>query len=282
MRAHFEDSAAAGSARLGRPEAGVEEAGEMHPELADESVIGNHLGGMVGRHHDRLACRQDIEIVGVEHDALGLPPGPMELDRLPEIERVVMVDAVDIDDIGMTARLPADDSVRRLARQVDGKGQPVADRLRPGHAARGRIDEAHLGVQPAQGRVAEQGRAAADAQLHQARAGARQDAEGTRRDLGIERAAVALADAVEFGALVGNDPGEHIEPADRALRVGEGRDPLAQGEVFEQWHDIDAVLFQDRAPAQIDLVHREPLELVAHAGPRPRQKARPHPVGDLA
>ncbi len=137
-------------------------------------------------------------------------------------------------------------------------------------------------MQPAQGGVAEQRRPPADPQLHQARAGARQDAEGTRADLGIERAAVAFADAIELGALVGDDPGEHIEPADRAFRVGEGRHPPAQGEMLEQRDDINAILFEHRALSQIDLVHRQLVQLVAHARPRPRQKARPHPVGDLA
>ena len=102
------------------------------------------------------------------------------------------------------------------------------------------------------------------------------------RDLGIERPLVALADAVELAALIGDDPGEHVEPADRAFRVGHRRDALAQREMLEQRHDIDAVLFEDRALGQVDAVHRQAIELVAHARPRARQKARPHPVGDLA
>ena len=68
VRAHLEHGAAAGSAGLGRAEAGIEEAGVMHPELADKGVVGQHLGGVVGRHDDRLARREDVEIVGVEHD----------------------------------------------------------------------------------------------------------------------------------------------------------------------------------------------------------------------
>ena len=137
-------------------------------------------------------------------------------------------------------------------------------------------------MQPAQGRIAEPGRAAPDAELHQARAGAHQDAEGARRDLGKERTLVALADAVEFGAVVGDHPGEDIEPAGRALRVGGRRSAFAQRHIFEQRNDINAVLFENGAPRQVDAVHREEFELVAHARPRAGQKARPHPIGNLA
>jgi hypothetical protein len=74
---------AVAAARLGGAEAEVEKPGVMRPELADKGVVEPHLGGVVGRHDDRLArCQdQDIEIVGVEHDAFPA----MRIDRLPEI-----------------------------------------------------------------------------------------------------------------------------------------------------------------------------------------------------
>ena len=186
--------------------------------------------------------------------------------------------AVDIDHVGMPPCLEPDDPSRLVAGNIDRKGEPVADRLRPGRT----IDQPDLLVQPAQRRIAEPGRAAADAQLHQARAGAHQDAEGARRDLGKERTLVAFANAVEFGAVIGDDPGEDIEPAGRALRVGGRRSAFAQRHIFEQRNDINAVLFENGAPRQVDAVHREEFELVAHARPRAGHKARPHPIGNLA
>ena len=72
VRAHFEDRAAAGTAGLGGAEARIEETGEMDPEFADKGVVGQHLGGMVGRHDDRLARRENVEIVG----SRTIPPGP--------------------------------------------------------------------------------------------------------------------------------------------------------------------------------------------------------------
>src|SRR5437016_3521054 len=79
--------------RLGRAEAGIEEPGEMHPELADKGVIGDHLGGVVGWDDDRLAGRQDVEIIGVEHDALQPPAAARGVHRLEKILRIVMADA---------------------------------------------------------------------------------------------------------------------------------------------------------------------------------------------
>jgi hypothetical protein len=101
----------------------------MDAELADKGVIGQHFGGMVGRHDDRLARSEDVEIVRVENDS-ARPGGPvMSVDRLPEIARIVVVDPVDIDQIGVAARLVADETTLLVACDIDGEGEPVADRL---------------------------------------------------------------------------------------------------------------------------------------------------------
>src|SRR6266481_3804055 len=107
VRAHFENGSAARTPSLGGAEAGIEEAGEMDAELADKGVVGQHFGGVVGWYDDRLARGEDIEIVRVEHDPARASRPAMGEDRLPEIARLVMVDPVDIDQIGMTARLVA-------------------------------------------------------------------------------------------------------------------------------------------------------------------------------
>ena len=65
---------------------------------------------------------------------------------------------------------------------------------------------------------------AAEAELVEAAAGPHDDAEGTRRDLDIERAAIAALDPIEGGAAVGDQPCQDIEPAGRALGVGEPRE----------------------------------------------------------
>src|ERR1700738_16745 len=121
--------------------------------------------------------------------------------------------AVDIDDVGMPPRLEPDDPRRRVTGDVDGEGETIADRLCYGRRSRRGLDEPDFLVQTPQRRVAEPGRAAADAQLHEARAGAHQDAECPRRNLDKERPLVALADTVKLGAVIGDDPGEDVEPA---------------------------------------------------------------------
>ena len=118
VRAHFEHRPAAAALGLDRAEAGVEKPGVMHPELADERIIGQHLGGMVGRHDDRLARRQDVEIVRVEHDPVRAARAAMRIDRLPELARIVIIDPVDIDHVGMPPRLVADQPAARIARDI--------------------------------------------------------------------------------------------------------------------------------------------------------------------
>ena len=70
---------------------------------------------------------------------------------------------------------------------------------------------------------AEQRLADAETDLRQARAAAHDDREGARADFEIERAGIACRDLVEFLGVIGDDAGEDIEAAGRALRIGRGR-----------------------------------------------------------
>ena len=116
-------------------------------------------------------------------------------------------------------------------------------------------------LQPAHEAVARDRPAAAHAQLAQPRALADEDAEGARRDLGVEHAAVLLAHLVEGGAAVGDEAGEDVEPAGRALRVAHRRRAMAQVEALEQRDDVDAALLEHAAGADVHRVHRELVEL---------------------
>ncbi len=275
MRAHLEHRAGADAAGLGVAEAGIEEAGIMDAELADQRVVGQHLRGMVGRHHHRLLRGQDVEIVGIEHQR-AVPAGG---DRLPEIERIVVRDLLDIDQPGMVARLVADDAGAGIAGEIDGEGDAaMAHHRRAGIGS----DQLVLLLQLAQRGVAAARRAAADAKLDQPRAGPHQDAEGARRDFGIERPLVARAHPVELRAMVGDQAGEDVEPAGRALGVGDRRGALAQRQMLDQRDDVDAAALQHRAVRQVDAVHRQVLELLHHRGVGPGQEAGAHPIRDLA
>jgi len=56
---------------------------------------------------------------------------------------------------------------------------------------------------------------------------------------------------------VRDQPGEDVDASGGTLGIGRARD--AKGEVgdLEQWDDIDAAGFENRAARQIDLVHED-------------------------
>ena len=93
---------------------------------------------------------------------------------------------------------------------------------------------------------------------------------------------IAGLDAIEAAGAVGDDAGEHVEPAGRAFRIGGGRDVARQREAFEQRHDVDAVGFQHRAVGQRELVQLEFVDALGDRGLRPGQKARADAIGHLA
>ena len=118
----------------------------------------------------------------------------------------------------------------------------------------------------------DEGSAAAQAQLHQARALAHEDAERARGDLDVEAALVAGIDAVEHRGLIGDDAGEDVEPAGGALGVGDAGDAAGERQLLHQRDDVDAALLQHCALAEIDLVHAELLDLLSTVAPAPGRK----------
>ena len=163
----------------------------------------------------------------------------------------------------MALRLVADHAARLPAGEVDAHRHAVDDLDRRRAVGRRveRLHETVLLLQTLHEQVARDRPAAAQAQLAQARALPHQHAEGARRDLGVEHAAVLLLHLVEGGALVGDEAREDVEPAGRALRVAHRRGAMAQVEPFEQRDDVDAALFQHAARGDVHLVHRELVEL---------------------
>ena len=118
--------------------------------------------------------------------------------------------------------------------------------------------------------------AAAQAKLRQPRAFAHQHRERLRRDFGIERPVIAGLDAVEAARAIGDDAGEHVEPAGRAFRIGRRRDVGRQREAFDQRHDVDAAGLQHRAVAERDLVQLQVLDALRDraCGPAGSSRAR--------
>ena len=100
--------------------------------------------------------------------------------------------------------------------------------------------------------------------------------------LGVERPAVGSVDVVELGRPVGDQPREHVEPAGRALRVGNGEHTLAETYAFKQRHDVDAALLEHGALAEVELVHAEGVDLLLDGEAAAGKKARANPIGDGA
>ena len=181
-------------------EARVEEARVMHPEFADHCKIRRHFCGAIRRDRHGFAADEDIEGAGVEDDA---PFGGM--DRLPEFGRVIMADAVEVDDTGMRLGAVADE-VAGGGPEVDREAEAVVDDGLD-------VDELFGFVPGAQIGVREYRLTLPEPDLVQAHAGAHEHREGAGADLGIERAGVARRDAVEFDSAVRDRAGEQIEAA---------------------------------------------------------------------
>ena len=124
------------------------------------------------------------------------------------------------------------------------------------------VEQRELVLQGADLGVGETHVAARQAQLVEREAGLHLDREGARHDLQVELAAIAGADLVEAVVAVGEHPGEDVEPAGRALRVGLGPHVLGQRQLLDQRHQVGAVALEHGPVAQVDALEGEPLDLL--------------------
>jgi hypothetical protein len=183
-------------------------------------------------------------------------------------------DPVEVDHAGMGLGAVAD-QIGVRGPQIHRKAQALFDHRRL-------VDQRGLRMQGGKRGIVQRGLSAAKADLVETHAGTDQHRERARTDLGIERAAVSGRHAVEFGAAVDHGAGQQVEPAGRALCIGRGGDVVRQCQPFGQRHEIDAALFQYRAPVQRKAVHFQFVQPVGHGSALARQKRRPHPVRDPA
>src|SRR5580692_11285500 len=105
-RAHFQYRARAQAAGAGIAKTRIEEAGIVHAEFADQRIERHHLGGIIGRHLHSFVGGQDVELVGIEDQALV----GARRDRLPEIGDVIGVALIDLDHRGVPLGAIADDA----------------------------------------------------------------------------------------------------------------------------------------------------------------------------
>ncbi len=153
----------------------------------------------------------------------------------------------------------ADDAVRRAAREVDAHAEAVVER---DPLERDRpvvvVVEQRLGpVQLAQRLVADGGVAGQQPQLIERGAGVDPHRERLRRDLQIERPAIARRDLVEARRAVGDDTGEDVESAGGALGVRAPAHVAGQRQRFQQRHQVDRAALQRGALGQGHAVDHE-------------------------
>src|SRR6516164_5300737 len=99
------------------------------PQRCPATPMSANSARVNGRYDDRLARSQNVEIVWVEDDPTRAAGPAVGVDWLPEVARIVLIDPVDIDQIGVAARLVADDAAPGVAGDIDGEGEAIADCL---------------------------------------------------------------------------------------------------------------------------------------------------------
>ena len=173
----------------------------------------------------------------------------------------------------MTLGAIADAVAGKLAGQID------TDRDAVGEIGIVGIDQPLAIMQRTQSGGVEQRVAATKADLRQPRALPHQHRKSARRDFGIERAFVARRDLIEAVRAIGDNAGEHVEPAGRAFRIGGGGNIGRQRQAFHQRHDMHAAGFQHSALTQIDPVQFEIFDALCDRRLRTGQEARAHAIG---
>src|SRR5262249_41669191 len=155
---------------------------------------------------------------------------------------------LDVDQAGVALGAVADELVGPAAGEID------AHRDTRAHIRVRGVDQALARVELGERRRIELRIAAAKAHLRQPRAFAHQYREGTRADLGIERAVIARPDLVEAAGAIDDDTGEYVETAGRAFRIGGRAHGRRQREALDERHDVDASGFEHRAVGKVYLV----------------------------
>ena len=191
---------------------------------------------------------------------------------VPEIAGVIGADAVQVDHpaVGPGA---VSHQIAAGGLQIDRKSQAVVDQGRAAHQGLAGVQLAQLGVR-------QNGLTPPQPQLVQPHAGTDQDRKAARADLGEKGPVIAFGQAVEFGAVIGDQPGQQVKPAGRGFGIGHRRQSGGQRHPFHQRHQINAATFQDCAPRQVHLVHLNVGQAVHDPVPAPRQKAGAQPIGD--
>ena len=110
-----------------------------------------------------------------------------------------------------------------------------------------RIDQLLARVKGGERVAVELGRAAAEADLREARSAPHQNGKSTRTHFEIERSFVARRQRVKRSDAVADDAREHVETAGRAFRIGRRGEIGRKFQPLFQLDEIDAARLEYRA-----------------------------------
>src|SRR5471032_2889680 len=123
------------------------------------------------------------------------------------------------------------------------------------------------------------GIAPSESKLIQAAAFAHFDGKAARRNFSVKTAFIAAFHGVKRLRTICYEPDKNIQPAGRTLRVGEADDGVLQPDMFEQFDEINASLFENCAAFQAQLIIFKFFKLAQDRLVAPRQKTGSNPIG---
>ncbi len=100
-----------------------------------------------------------------------------------------------------------------------------------------------------------------------------------RGDLREEAAGVAFGHGIEGVGPIGDEAGEDVEAADRALRVGEAADAGRQVEPLLQGDDVDAAPLEEGRGGEVHFLKGEASDAFFHRRAAPGQETGANAVG---
>ena len=215
MRAHFQYCACAARTHFRHTKPRVKKSCIMGTEFTHTRVIGAHFGGMVPRHRYKFTAGKNIEFIRIQHQPASHKISCCQL--FPIGIHLTTARRVNIDKAGMFARAPADNLCVGIRGQIHAQGHTIA-KIRCICAT----DQSDCTVQRLHGGVRHAAWPAPQTQLRQARALAYQHGKGTRRNLGIEPAMIAVCNRLEFRRGICNQARKDIQTPGRAFRIGQG------------------------------------------------------------
>ena len=168
------------------------------------------------------------------------------MDRLPVLERVVVIDPREIDERRVVPRFVTDDVGAVVAAQVHRKPQALVSDQSVSWRIVLHVDQRLLVVQSLEFTIRGRRIPTPQPELVQPHSLLHHNAEGARDDFGIQFALVARGHAFEFAAVVRNEARKNVEASGGAFGIGFSGNVRRQAQLFHQRRHVGAAALQHR------------------------------------